>query len=70
MGSCTPCKPVSGDLFGDGPGPPTRYERGVARLVAHEIDHLHGLLYTDQMRAGVEPIPVEQYRGTGSTWKY
>jgi hypothetical protein len=23
-----------------------------------------------QMRDGVQPIPVEQYRGTGSTWKY
>ncbi|MFB9686081.1 peptide deformylase [Amycolatopsis plumensis] len=48
----------------------TVFERGVARLVAHEVDHLHGTLYIDQMRQGVEPIPVEQYRGTGSTWKY
>ncbi len=48
----------------------TVFERGVARLVAHEIDHLHGHLYTDRMRPGVEPIPVEQYRGTGSGWKY
>ncbi|MDT8916024.1 peptide deformylase [Amycolatopsis sp. PS_44_ISF1] len=48
----------------------TVFERGVARLVAHEVDHLHGKLYTDRMRDGVEPIPVEQYRGTGSTWKY
>lgn len=48
----------------------TVFERGVARLVAHEVDHLHGTLYTDRMRDGVEPIPVEQYRGTGSTWKY
>lgn len=48
----------------------TVFERGVARLVAHEINHLHGLLYTDRMRAGIEPIPVEQYRGTGTTWRY
>jgi peptide deformylase len=48
----------------------TVFERGVARLVAHEVDHLHGYLYTDRMRLGVEPIPVEQYRGTGTTWKY
>ena len=48
----------------------TIFERGVARLVAHEVDHLHGVLYTDRMRPGVEPIPVEQYRGTGSAWKY
>ncbi|MGB3442680.1 MAG: peptide deformylase [Actinophytocola sp.] len=48
----------------------TVFERGVARLVAHEVDHLHGTLYPDRMRDGVEPISVEQYRGTGSTWKY
>ncbi|RSN61522.1 formylmethionine deformylase [Amycolatopsis sp. WAC 04182] len=54
----------------DGQTKITVFERGVARLVAHEIDHLHGTLYTDHMRTGVKPIPVEQYRGTGTTWKY
>ncbi|MFI5560726.1 peptide deformylase [Amycolatopsis japonica] len=54
----------------DGQTKITVFERGVARLAAHEIDHLHGTLYTDHMRAGVNPIPVEQYRGTGTTWKY
>ncbi|OXM44795.1 peptide deformylase [Amycolatopsis alba] len=54
----------------DGTTKITVFERGVARLVAHEIDHLHGTLYTDHMRTGVDPIPVEQYRGTGTTWKY
>ncbi|WP_254668618.1 peptide deformylase [Frankia sp. CgS1] len=48
----------------------TVYRQGLARLVAHEIDHLHGQLYTDRMRAGTTPIPVEQYRGTGSAWSY
>lgn len=48
----------------------TEYTDAVARLVAHEVDHLHGVLYLDRMRAGVEPIPVEQYRGTGSAWNY
>lgn len=48
----------------------TVFERSVARLVAHEIDHLHGLLYTDRMQAGAELIPVEQYRGTGTSWRY
>jgi hypothetical protein len=38
--------------------------------VGYEVDHLHEHLYTDRMVPGVEPIPVEQYRGTGSTWKY
>ncbi|MER8101909.1 peptide deformylase [Kitasatospora sp. NPDC094016] len=48
----------------------TVYERGLARLIHHEIDHLDGLLYTARMAAGVEPIPVEQYRQTGQAWSY
>jgi peptide deformylase len=48
----------------------TRFEYALARLVAHEVDHLHGLLYTDRMRPGVSPIGVEEYRGTGSAWQY
>ncbi|MBX6389382.1 MAG: peptide deformylase, partial [Frankia sp.] len=48
----------------------TVFEKGLARLVAHEVDHLDGRLYTDRMRPGVEPIPLEQYRGTGSAWTY
>jgi peptide deformylase len=46
------------------------FQRGVARLVAHEIDHLNGMLYTDRMRSGVEPIPITEYHGTGRTWQY
>ncbi|MFJ2113305.1 MULTISPECIES: peptide deformylase [unclassified Streptomyces] len=48
----------------------TVYERGLARLVHHEIDHLDGLLYSARMRTGVEPIPVEEYRQTGRAWAY
>jgi peptide deformylase len=48
----------------------TVFERSVARLVAHEIDHLDGQLYTERMRPGAELIPVEQYRGTGRSWVY
>ncbi|MYR04548.1 peptide deformylase [Streptomyces sp. SID6137] len=48
----------------------TTYERGLARLIHHEIDHLDGLLYTARMRMGVAPIPVEQYRQTGRAWAY
>ncbi|MFE9455476.1 peptide deformylase [Streptomyces californicus] len=48
----------------------TVYERGLARLIHHEIDHLDGLLYTTRMRTGVEPIPVEKYRQTGHAWVY
>lgn len=48
----------------------TVYERGLARLIHHEIDHLDGLLYTARMRHGVDPIPVEKYRQTGRAWAY
>ncbi|MEU1022149.1 peptide deformylase [Streptomyces sp. NPDC005904] len=48
----------------------TAYERGLARLIHHEIDHLDGLLYPARMRTGVEPIPVEKYRQTGRAWTY
>ncbi|MFJ7063347.1 peptide deformylase [Streptomyces microflavus] len=54
----------------DGTTVTTVYERGLARLVHHEIDHLDGLLYTARMRPGVEPIPVEEYRQTGRAWAY
>lgn len=48
----------------------TIFDRGIARLVAHEIDHLHGVLCRDHLAEGIQPIPVEQYRGTGQTWNY
>ncbi|WP_035287473.1 peptide deformylase [Actinokineospora spheciospongiae] len=48
----------------------TVFERGIARLVCHEIDHLHGVLYRTRMRPGMTPIPVSQYRGTGTQWSY
>ncbi|MER7582349.1 peptide deformylase [Kitasatospora sp. NPDC097691] len=54
----------------DGTVTTVTYEFGLARLIAHEIDHLDGLLYTDRMRQGVHPIPVEEYRGAGTSWTY
>lgn len=48
----------------------TSFERGDARMVLHEVDHVHGVLCTDHLRAGEAPVPVEEYRGTGSTWQY
>lgn len=48
----------------------TTFERGLARLVAHEIDHLFGILYTSRMHPGIQPIPVAEYRGTGRQWTY
>jgi len=48
----------------------TVFERGDARLVGHEVDHLHGMLYTDRMPQGSVLTPVSEYRGTGATWNY
>jgi peptide deformylase/transcriptional regulator with XRE-family HTH domain len=48
----------------------SRFTQGMARLVGHEVDHLAGVLYRERMRAGVLPIPVQEYRGTGGQWKY
>ena len=48
----------------------SRFTHGMARLVAHELDHLNGVLYRERMRPGVLPIPVEEYRGTGRQWQY
>jgi peptide deformylase len=48
----------------------TSFERGMARLVCHEVDHLFGALYRSRMRAGVEPISVSVYTGTGQQWTY
>lgn len=54
----------------DGTTATAEYEYGLARLVAHEIDRLDGLLYTERMAPGTGPTPVEEYRGTGSAWTY
>ena len=48
----------------------TIFDRGTARLVAHEIDHLNGILYTDRMEPGRETIPVSEYRHGGKDWSY
>jgi peptide deformylase len=36
----------------------TTFEGGLARLVAHEIDHLRGIFYTDRMAPGLAPISI------------
>lgn len=48
----------------------TTFEHAAARLWAHEIDHLNGMLYVDRMPPGIEPVPVERYEGTGTSWRY
>ncbi|BCL17720.1 hypothetical protein GCM10017556_54590 [Micromonospora sagamiensis] len=54
----------------DGRSVVAAFRDGLARLVAHEIDHLEGRLYRERMPPGVEVIPVSVYRGTGSDWSY
>jgi peptide deformylase len=46
------------------------FRDGVARLVAHEIDHLEGWLYDDRMAPGTPLVPVEEYSQAGQPWDY
>jgi peptide deformylase len=46
------------------------YEQAVARLVAHEIDHLNGQLYTDRMPEDAPLVPVTQYDQADQPWVY
>ncbi|WP_433299193.1 peptide deformylase [Actinoplanes sp. CA-030573] len=48
----------------------TSFERAMARLVAHEIDHLEGRLYVDRMNAESNLVPVADYHQTGRPWDY
>lgn len=48
----------------------TVFDLGMARLVAHEVDHLHGVLYRSRLAPGAKLIPVSEYKGTGQRWVY
>jgi peptide deformylase len=48
----------------------SRFTHAQARLAAHEIDHLVGMLYTDRMSGDARPIPVEEYQQHGQPWVY
>ncbi|WSM44779.1 peptide deformylase (plasmid) [Streptomyces cellulosae] len=58
----------------DGSKTTAAYVHGTALLIAHEIDHLDGLLLFHRLRPGVSPISVEEYRTsaetTGRAWTY
>jgi peptide deformylase len=54
----------------DGTRTITSFDRAMARLVSHEIDHLQGRLYVDRMAAGAPLVPVEEYRQAGQAWAY
>jgi peptide deformylase len=48
----------------------TTFERAMARLVAHEIDHLEGRLYVDRMNAESNLVAVDDYDQAGRPWRY
>jgi peptide deformylase len=48
----------------------TTFMQAMARLVAHEVDHLGGLLYTHRMPGNSRPVPVEEYQDQGQPWHY
>ncbi len=54
----------------DGARVVTVFERALARLVGHEIDHLEGRLYVDRMEPDAKLVPVAQYQQTGRPWDY
>ncbi|GAA3384399.1 hypothetical protein GCM10020369_13980 [Cryptosporangium minutisporangium] len=58
------------DQAWDGTPRTTRFNGSLARLVAHEIDHLDGVLYCDLMAATDRLIPVEDYRATEAAGNY
>jgi peptide deformylase len=54
----------------DGERSERSYDRGLARLVLHEIDHLHGTLARDLVRSGTRLIPLAEYQGGSREWQY
>ena len=48
----------------------TTFREATARTVAHEVDHLGGLLYPDRMPGDGRLIPIEEYQGHGEPWRY
>lgn len=46
------------------------FRDGMARLVAHEVDHLQGLLYPDRMPGDGRLLPAEEDHDQGRPWHY
>jgi peptide deformylase len=46
------------------------FERAVARLALHEIDHLEGRLYTAHLPPGERVIDLDDYRQGDMAWRY
>lgn len=54
----------------DGTRITTTFTEGMARLVAHEVDHLAGLLYCDRMPTDGRLVAIEDYPEQGKPWRY
>jgi peptide deformylase len=54
----------------DGDRTVSTFRDATARLVAHEVDHVHGLLYPDRMPGDGRLLPVEEYHDQGRPWHY
>lgn len=48
----------------------TVFSDAVSRLIGHEIDHLHGVLYRDKLTESQSVVPVSEYNGSGEPWRY
>jgi peptide deformylase len=46
------------------------YDRGLARLVLHEVDHLRGTLARDLIHPDARLLPLAEYRGASHEWRY
>lgn len=46
------------------------YDRGLARLILHEIDHLHGALARDLVRPDARLVPLAEYEDGTREWRY
>jgi peptide deformylase len=44
------------------------FEKSLARLVGHEVDHLSGLLYVDRMADDAPLTPLAEY--AAGSWNY
>jgi peptide deformylase len=54
----------------DGERAERTFVRGLARLVLHEIDHLHGALARDLVRPGSPLVPLAEYGEGHREWRY
>jgi peptide deformylase len=46
------------------------YDRSLARLILHEIDHLHGTLARDLVPQSARVMPLAEYEGGTRQWEY